>query len=161
MKSIVDFRQVKFTILLDGQAIKLKAKEVMIANGGLFGLEGLSENPEVILDDGLLDIFSLRGDTLFDYLRTGLGFLIGKRGRKINVHHWKCNEVTISTNKPVIVQSDGEVIGRTPVSVKVEPKVISVIVPSPTEKKSLDQLIVTVTKVHRKSCKKREFQSVL
>jgi diacylglycerol kinase family enzyme len=43
------------------------------------------------------------------------------------------NTLVIHTSPPVIAQSDGELIGKTPVSIKVLPRCVNVIVPVPRQ----------------------------
>jgi len=42
-----------------------------------------------------------------------------------------CQEIRISSTSPAVVQADGDIIGSTPVEIKVIPRCVQVIIPAP------------------------------
>ncbi len=72
----------------------------------------------------------MRAQTLLNFLSVGWSVVRGrhKQDRNIQLLHAR-HAVAIHTDHPLPVQGDGEVIGETPIEVKVVPQALRVIVP--------------------------------
>ncbi len=119
-----------FTILVDDRRYVLRAAEVVISNAGIVGLEHFRWGPDVRPDDQTLEVCTIRARTLIDYLRVVWSLMTD--GRRSNPHV-SClrasRQIAVESNRPLPVQADGEVIGRTPIQVQVVPRAVKVIVP--------------------------------
>jgi YegS/Rv2252/BmrU family lipid kinase len=124
-------RNVPHTVTLDGDATRVDAAQVFIANAGRM-LPLLEPKPPVVPDDGLLDVIvvaaggpvqalaaaweATRQDELGE---TDSGRVVRARARSIEV----------TAKPPRLVELDGSVIGRTPVRATVVPGGLCVLVP--------------------------------
>ena len=115
-KHLVGFQPRRFTLEVDGRAIKTRASEVIVANVGTLGQPPFRWGPGIRVDDGALDVCVSKARTVFHYL--GLFWHVATRRHRAdpNVRYDKARRsVAIATKHPVPVQADGEIIGETPV----------------------------------------------
>jgi YegS/Rv2252/BmrU family lipid kinase len=121
-------KAVQYKVQIDGELYELPAMKLYVVNAAKTGT-GISVTGKFSsVDDGLLDVFILD----LDDLRT----LSGAADRMLNLDtkHAKESvrqgkEITIDTDPDQPVWTDGEYTGRTPVSMKVLPGALSVVVP--------------------------------
>jgi len=129
LKQIVKFRPHRFSVTVDGKAMSIRSPEVSISNGGIISDMILPKPPEIEIDDGALDVIYIKADSIRDYPTLFLNVL----GRKPPEDSIRCvratRRITIDAEKPITVQADGELVGETPISVKVLPAAFRVIVP--------------------------------
>jgi diacylglycerol kinase family enzyme len=78
------------------------------------GIRGVTLSKDIRVDDGLMDV-----------LIVGL-----HRGKRV-VQHWQAREIAIEADPPQPVQVDGEMAGDTPVSARIMPGALMVLVPKP------------------------------
>ena len=125
-------RNVAHEITLDGVTMKTAAAQVMVANFGRM-MAGLSPRRPVRSDDGLFDVFVVRASgpipaiaATWETLRqSDLGH--SSNGRAFRA---QAREVRIATAKPLLVEIDGGVVGKTPVEASILPAALTVIVPA-------------------------------
>lgn len=121
-------REVHYRITIDGQVIEIPAVKLYVVNAAKAGtgiaVTGDFSKP----DDGLVDVFVLD----IHNIRT----LAAAAERVIHLHTdmanqfiWRGQEVTIETDPDQPVWTDGEYYGRTPISLKVIPGALKVVVP--------------------------------
>ncbi len=128
--SLAGFQPRRFTLTLDGTPIKLKASQVLVANSGTLGQKPFRWGLDIRPDDGVLDVCVIRARNLFDILSLGWHVVRGRHKHARNVTYRTIRrEVTIASKVPVPVQADGEIVGETPVTVRVAAGVINVLVP--------------------------------
>ncbi len=114
---------------VDGEAFEGEAAAVMVANFGSVLHDLLVLGPGIAYDDGLLDlcVFSPRG--IPDALRVAWR-LFRKDFRKDRALHYRSGRsFRIECDPPQIFQADGEVLGTTPFSVRVDPLAARVLLP--------------------------------
>jgi diacylglycerol kinase (ATP) len=126
-------RDVTHEITLDGVRSTHKAAQVLIANFGQMG-KLIEARREIQPDDGLLDVIVVRAPGPF------LGLLAGweaLRQRNLgasaagHVFRAQAREVRIRTRRGRLVETDGSVIGTTPIVVSIRPDALTVIEPVP------------------------------
>ncbi len=126
-------RDVRHEITLDGARIKRQAAQVLVANFGQMGAL-IETRREIQPDDGRLDVIVLRAPGPF------LGLLAGweaLRQRNLgasaagHVFRAQAGEIRIETRRRRLVETDGSVIGTTPISVSIRPAALTVIEPRP------------------------------
>ena len=120
---------VEFTIVADGQTIRTPSPLVLVANGSAIITPRLPLYPGIRPDDGLLDllIFTLHGPlqaarTVNRVLRHGLA---GSR----HVQRLRARQITLTSDPVLPVELDGDVVTRTPVTLRVDPAALAVVVP--------------------------------
>jgi YegS/Rv2252/BmrU family lipid kinase len=124
----------RFRVEIDGQSHHLSASEVIVANSGIAQFEPMRLDPEIRIDDGKWSLCTIRVRTILDYLRVA-GKIIS--GRPQNTPELTCRdafrEINIQTRQPLPIQADGEIIGQTPVTVKLVPGAVDFLVPENPE----------------------------
>ena len=125
-----NIRNAAHRIKLDGVASTRQASQVLVANLGRVA-PGL-EPPGVRADDGLLDVFVIRAAGPVPALLAGwealrhaeLGESDGGR-----VFRAQARKIAIHTQGRRNVETDGSVVGTTPIKITIEPAALSVMVP--------------------------------
>ena len=125
-------RSHRFTFDVDGNSLRMRALQVVVANAGTLGTPPLSWGPDIAPSDGIVNlcVYSANGPT--DYLKHAWVVLSGRHRR---VAMRRClpvrRSVRIQSRVPLTAQGDGEIIGETPISVEVVPHAVRILVPSP------------------------------
>ena len=125
-------RNVRHEITLDGVTSTMEATQVFVAN---FGRMGLAMEPrlQILPDDGLLDVMVVRASGSLPGLLAGWEALRqGELGDSSEGHVFRAQarEVAIETKPSRLVETDGSVIGATPIKVSIRPDALTVIVPA-------------------------------
>jgi diacylglycerol kinase family enzyme len=131
LKRVTDVPLHRFRLLVDGKQVQFRASEVLIANSGLLmGLKALQLDPEASLDSGKLSICHARMKTMLDYIRIGFKIVTTPPDENPDLDCLEAlREITIQTSRPIPVQGDGEQIGNTPVTIKLIPHSLHLILP--------------------------------
>ena len=120
-------KEIAYRVTIDGELIEVPAMKLYVVNAAKAGT-GISITGNISkVDDGLVDIFILNGKNMRS--------LLGATDRMLNLNTQNSKdfmkqgkEVTIETDPDQPVWTDGEYTGRTPVSMKVIPGALPVIV---------------------------------
>lgn len=127
---VVGFQPRRFLLDIDGKRHKLRASQVLLANGGAFGDPEYRWGPGIRLDDGVIDVCVAYARTPWHYC--GLLWDVFRRQPHRNrlVRYFKAHKtIDVVTRKPLPVQADGEIVGETPIRVEVVPAAVDVVVP--------------------------------
>ena len=120
----------QFTLQVDGATTHPRALQVLAANSGTLGRRPFRWGPNIKPDDGVLNVCVIRARSLLDFLSIGWHFLIGRHRRHPNVRYLSATrEITIATKHPLPVQADGEIVGQTPITIRLLAKAFKVVVP--------------------------------
>lgn len=123
-----DFSGVRTHLVLDGRAVRGRALMVVVSNVQMYSIFHLT--PKAQMDDGLLDVFLFKGFGGFLYMLRMAGQLFaGRHLQNPRIVQRTARQVTIWTEEPMAVQMDGEPMGTTPVSIRVVPRSLRVLVP--------------------------------
>jgi len=117
----------RYHMELDGEVIDIEGVTCVILNGDNLNFPTLAAMPPHPRQ-GLLDIFLVRKADLRSIISVAATVV----GAGINLEilpHWQAHRVNIVTDTPQPVQADGEMLGRTPVFIKVASRYTSVIIP--------------------------------
>ena len=121
----------RLEIIIDGGTNTYDATDVLISNCGTLARVLHPNCPEILADDGLLDVCIVCMKEAIEY--PWYYFLRSLFPRHVNriVHELPAkNSVSIRSETPMSVQADGDIIGVTPVTVEVRAKALSMIVPA-------------------------------
>lgn len=119
----------RFFIEYDEQNINLVASEVLITNGNSAGVELIKSSEKISLNDGQLDLFTIRATNLYDVFNLVLSLFSKKSHRDDNMKQFQFSDFSrIETQTPLPIQADGDLIGETPLEVKILPKSLKIIV---------------------------------
>lgn len=130
---LIGYQPRRFTIVVDGQRLRPRAAQVLIANGGVLGIPPFRWGPGIRPDDGRIDVCILSARTAVDYLGLAWHLLTDQQKRDRNARYLSATRsVVLSADRPLPVQADGEIIGETPVQVQVVPRAVRIVVPEAT-----------------------------
>ena len=132
------------TITVDGEVHVVDASSVLVANFGtvLGGLLCFGE--EIGHRDGVLDVCVYSPGTYFEAVRIFWRMLRGGVSNDCRVRIIRGRHVRIETDPPRPMQADGDLLGLTPVDIRVEPSAVRVLVPHATPRRwRLPRLAVT------------------
>ncbi len=118
-----------FVVTIDGKILKYRAAEIAIFNCGIIAKSLYPHGPDILIDDGRLNVWVLNAKTIQDY-PWYLFQMITRRPAK-HLSHFVTAEkkISIKSGIQVPVQADGDIIGMTPVEIEALPGAIEVIVP--------------------------------
>jgi diacylglycerol kinase (ATP) len=119
----------QYRLTIDGQQIESEGISCLICNSGNLGSVGMNLSSSTSVCDGLLDVFVLQQASLSNLLTLTRDVLAQTEPTTAALQHWQGREITLVAEPPQSVQADGEVLGQTPISAKVLPGVVRVIVP--------------------------------
>jgi diacylglycerol kinase (ATP) len=119
----------RYRLTIDGQHLEHQGISCLICNSGNLGSAGISLSSAVSVRDGLLDVFVLQQANLASLLSLTRDVLTQTEPTTVALQHWQGREITLVAEPNQTVQADGEVLGQTPVTAKVLPGVVQVIVP--------------------------------
>src|SRR5262245_1322094 len=123
-------RPERYDLDIDGVPLRVRAWQLVLANAGAAGTPPFTWGPGIDPTDGVVDLCVYDARTLADYLRITWRVMTGRHRRDSSTRYFRVRErVTIRSRRPVLVQGDGEILGRTPITLAVEPRALRVLVP--------------------------------
>ena len=120
----------RYRLTIDGQQLEHEGISCLICNSGNLGSAGIALSSATSIRDGLLDVFVLEQANLSSLLSLTRDVLTQTKPTTATLQHWQGREITLVAEPSQTVQADGEVLGQTPVTAKVLPGVVRVLVPS-------------------------------
>jgi YegS/Rv2252/BmrU family lipid kinase len=133
-QALDDLRIARYQLVLDGETVETEGLTCIVANSGAMGTNppfNLAANIRV--DDGLLDVLVVRKADLPSLISLAAAVVGGGENQDV-MQHWQAREVTVQSDPPLNIQVDGEMLGQTPVTARVLPAAVNVIVPVPAER---------------------------
>ncbi len=116
------FQPQRFNLVIDGTRYRLRASQVLIANGGEMGQPPFTWGPDIAPDDGVLDVCVINASSFRDYLVVGWSTLTGRHRKNPRLRYFKARRsISVNSKVSLPVQRDGELAGKTPVLVEVVP----------------------------------------
>lgn len=128
LQALADPIVANYHLSFEDQEVEAQGITCIIANSGLMGMEGLYLAPNIRVDDGLLDVIVLRKADLPSLLSLAASVVEGEENRDA-LQRWQVREVTVHSQPVQNIQVDGEMIEQSPVSIKVIPQAVPVVVP--------------------------------
>lgn len=119
-------QEVAYTLNLDGEQIEVDGVGCRVDNSSNIGVPGVSLIPDADVSDGYFNVLVWRD---IDLSTSSVAASIRNKETVADLyHHWRAKEITIETDQPQPIQGDGEVWGPTPISIKVLPGAMRVLV---------------------------------
>jgi YegS/Rv2252/BmrU family lipid kinase len=135
----------RYDITLDGKRIQTEGLVCLVANSGILspnsGIPGravLTFAPTISVSDGLLDVVVIQQANLGALLSVAASMVAGNEDAE-PLLHWQGREVSVTADPPQSIQLDGEVLGQTPVTARILPQALRVIVPETAESPTASQ----------------------
>ncbi len=118
-----------YTLTLDGQRVEIDGLNCMVTNLGSIGVLGATLSADISVSDGLLDVIVIRNADVGS-LAALAAKVAGLANPDERLPHWQVREANIAADPPQGITADGEVLGQTPVDVRVLPRAVKVIIPA-------------------------------
>ena len=129
LATILTFKPPRLSISFDERRRRpYHAIQVTICNAPFYGLH-FQVAPNVVMDDGLLDVVVYKNFSKLEFIRHGISITQGRRMYQPKITHRKVKSLRISTEQPVEVMVDGEIQGHTPATVTTISAALGVRVP--------------------------------
>lgn len=135
LRELADPKVSRYRLTLDGEVIETEGLTCVVANSGIItpnsGVPGrgvLSFAPGISVSDGLLDVVVIRRGDLGSLMAVAASMMAGNEDAE-PLQHWQAREVTVEADPPQTIQLDGEILDQTPVTARVLPNALRVIVP--------------------------------
>ncbi len=122
---------IKAEICIDGECRQSRTMQIAVGNGRYYG-GGLTISEDARIDDGNLDVYSIETNRLWTLALMYPAFRKGRQAVWNEVRTASCAHVDIHTRKPKAVNTDGEILTKTPVHFRVRKEAVTVFVPANT-----------------------------
>jgi YegS/Rv2252/BmrU family lipid kinase len=123
-----EFRGVPTRVEVDGKATRSRTLLVLASNIQEYA-GGLHIINQARVDDGLLDICVCKGLGFSYALRHAFTMLSRRSFQDPKIVHRQACSITVQTENPVALQVDGDPVDTTPVTIRVVPRALRVLVP--------------------------------
>jgi diacylglycerol kinase (ATP) len=114
-------------ILRDGESVRLRTQQIVIASGRIFGNRPLL--PDAKITDGLLAFFTTTGVSTAELARMFLALALGTHTSLVDAYGFSAREIEIRTDPEQPVNGDGEPLTTTPARFRVDRGALRVFVP--------------------------------
>ena len=129
LKTLLTFKPTRIRITFDNrQRRPYEALQVTICNAPFYGMH-LEVVPDILMDDGLLDVVIYRNFSKFEYLRHAVSISQGKRIYQPKLVHRRVRSLRLNSDQPLDLQVDGVPLGTSPAYVTVLPAALRIRVP--------------------------------
>ncbi len=130
MRALAAWKPATFALRLDGEPLSVTGYSVAACNSGRYG-GGMLLAPDASLDDGLLDVVMIGMHPKRNFLGTLPKVFSGAHVRHPAVRVMRGRELHVDADRPFTVYADGDPIGETPLTIRVVPGALRVLVPAP------------------------------
>ena len=128
-RQLIRFKAFRLTVDTGSQVETLDAVEVRIANGPYHG--GVELVEEAAVDSGHIVVQVVIGETRGQLIWSWLLSVLRHRERKKTTIEFEGEAIRLSTEKPMPISIDGEVLAETPVTARIARRAIRVAAPRP------------------------------
>ena len=129
LRALVSWRPATFAVTVNGGAPRtITGYTIAAANSKAYG-GGMMLAPDASLDDGLLDLVMVEHVSKARFLRLLPTVFKGEHVRQPAVHVQRARVVSIAADRPFTMYADGDPIAELPVTVRVLPSAVRVMVP--------------------------------
>jgi YegS/Rv2252/BmrU family lipid kinase len=130
LRALAAWKPAGFTVTVDGERHEITGYSVAVGNSRAYG-GGMFLLPQAELDDGRLDILLTKRCSKLTFLRSLPKVFTGTHLESPFTETLRGEVVEVSSDRPFVVYADGDPIGATPATMRVEPRCLRVIVPRP------------------------------
>lgn len=129
VRTLIGWRSARFTVVAGGERKRLEGYFVDVANNSVYG-GGMYIAPEAEIDDGLFDVVAITEVGKLRFLRGLRDVLRGAHIDKEEVTTFRASRLELDASRPFPVYADGDHLTDLPVSLKVLPRCLSILVPA-------------------------------
>ena len=127
LKELFNYKNHELEIIIDKKAM-VKGSYVVAGNTKLYGAE-LRLTPHADMKDGLLDVCIFKGKDAVGFVHFIIRTFAKKHLTMKEVEYFKAKEVIVKSDKPVLGHVDCELIGNTPITITICPRMLTLIIP--------------------------------
>ena len=131
LRALIAWKPAIFTLELEHGTERMTGYTVAAANSKAYG-GGMIAAPNAELDDGLLDVGVTGNVSKLRFVRGLSQIFKGEHLETLEVRVWRASTVRIGADRPFTVYADGDSIAELPATVRVMPRALSIIAPSPS-----------------------------
>jgi diacylglycerol kinase (ATP) len=128
LQALADPTVARYRLRMDDIEEQSEGLACIIANSGNLGARGMVMSSKIDISDGLLDVLVVTKADLPSLVALAAS-VVGGGEEPPALQHWQVREVTVEADPPQTVQVDGEILAKTPVSFKVIPGAVKILVP--------------------------------
>jgi YegS/Rv2252/BmrU family lipid kinase len=128
LRVLAAWKPAGFTIAVDDSRTRVRGYSVIVANNRAYG-GGMFVAPNAELDDGEFDIVTIGEVGKLRFLANLPKVFKGTHVEADEVRVFRAPHLELSASKPFPVYADGEALTDTPVSLRILPRALSVLVP--------------------------------
>jgi len=125
VRALLTCKRTTYTLTIDGESRTLDAFTVIVANSGYYG-SGMHVAPDAVVDDGILDIVVLGGDSKLTLLKSMPKVYDGS--------HVELDAVTILRGSSIRIEgagvtayADGDRLAELPIEATVRPRAVTIL----------------------------------
>ena len=127
LQVLPSFQPIHLKMNVDGQKVEEEVMFAVVANSHRYGA-GIQIAPTAKIDDGILDVYLTLRCSKGKLLRTLPQAYSGKHVTNPLVKHLRGTEITLDSNQPLDLYADGELVTKTPATVRLAKEKLSVYV---------------------------------
>jgi|SRR5215211_4076230 len=128
LRALSGWRHARWQVVVDGESRSFDGYSVAVANTGVFG-GGMYLVPDASVDDGLLDVVLMGPAGKRSYLAGLPRVFKGTHVDSPDLTFLRGREVAFGADRPFTAYADGDPIADLPVTIKVVPRALKVLVP--------------------------------
>ena len=128
LRALAAWRPARFIVTVDGERHEITGFTVAVGNSKAYG-GGMFILPHAELDDGQLDVMLSTQAPKLTFLRELPKVFKGTHVDSPYVQFLKGRQVEVASDRPFVIYADGDPIGATPATMRVEPRCLRVIAP--------------------------------
>jgi YegS/Rv2252/BmrU family lipid kinase len=128
IRTLIGWRSARFTLAVGEERKRISGYFVAVANNSVYG-GGMYIAPNAELDDGEFDVVSIGEGSKLSFLLGLKDVLKGNHLGKDEVDVFRTSRLQIDASRPFPVYADGDHLTDLPVSLRVLPRSLSIVVP--------------------------------
>jgi len=132
VRTLIGWHTARFTLAVGEERKRLSGYFVAVANNSVYG-GGMWIAPKAELDDGEVDVVAITEVGKLRFLRGLRDVLKGAHIDKDEVTTFRASRLELDASRPFPVYADGDHLTDLPVSLRVLPRCLSILVPSQDE----------------------------
>jgi YegS/Rv2252/BmrU family lipid kinase len=132
VRTLVGWRSARFTLAVGEESRRISGYFVAVANNSVYG-GGMWIAPDAEIDDGEFDVVSIADVGKLRFLRGLLDVFKGTHVGKDEVSVFRAPRLELDASRPFPVYADGDHLTDLPVSLRVLPRSLSILVPAEGE----------------------------
>ncbi|MEA2456650.1 MAG: hypothetical protein QOI45_2912 [Thermoleophilaceae bacterium] len=128
LRALAAWKPAAFTVTVDGERHDVTGYSVAVGNSKAYG-GGMIVLPQAELDDGMLDVLISKDTSKLSFLRGVFQTFKAAHVDSPDAQFLRGAVIEVASDRPFEIYGDGDPIGATPATMRVEQRVLRVIVP--------------------------------